>query len=458
MVKDLIKNTITALFQGKNSLIFFTALLTFGLLYSFFYGIFVIPVFNIGFYKMTPNTIFDYFYIATASVLSAVIVTLVRYTQLKKGVAGKGVSTAGLFTGAFGAICPACLGVNFLALGNVFSIPLFFLVPYLRWIQVAGLFLLTFGVWLTMRNAYEKICVTCKISTSKTKEEFFLDAPLQPKHGIILVSLLLIATLSLAYQSLPLVGAFTLSSNTDLSSSKVDINKITMQVLPTEGFTIDAIWGDSISKMINAGVLDIDKLDNILTKRYGQPLTEEQRKLLTSGYSEEKLTINAENAVFMMYLLWTLGKHNDNPILHDSPFAKYFENYDIGVGKAGYGDTKLITLTPEQQELATYVAMNSWRPCCNNPTGRPDCSHGFAALGLVELMASQGFSKEEIFDAFVKFNSFWFPSTYIQNAIYFQLTEGKSWDQVDKELVAGKDFSSLSGSYAVKNYLKGLGI
>ena len=102
--------------------------------------------------------------------------------------------------------------------------------------------------------------------------------------------------------------------------------------------------------------------------------------------------------------------------------------------------------------------MNSYRPCCGNPTGHPDCSHGFSALGLVQLMAAQGYSQEEMFDAFVKFNSFWFPSTYIQDALYFQLAEGKNWDEVDKALVAGKDHSSLSGANAVKNYLKGLGI
>ena len=160
----------------------------------------------------------------------------------------------------------------------------------------------------------------------------------------------------------------------------------------------------------------------------------------------------------MMHVLWALGKDNDNKILHDSPFAQYFKDYDIGVGKAGYGDTKLIELTPEQQKIAEDVALNSYRPCCGNPTSHPDCSHGFSALGLIELMAEQGYTEEQIFDAFVKFNSFWFPSTYIQDALYFKLAENKDWNDVNKELVAGKQYSSLSGSYAVKQYLQNLGL
>ncbi len=150
----------------------------------------------------------------------------------------------------------------------------------------------------------------------------------------------------------------------------------------------------------------------------------------------------------------TFAKHNENQILFDSPFTKYFKNYDIGVGRAGYGDLSLLSLTTAQQKIAKDVAENANRPCCNNSTAAPDCSHGYSALGLVELMAAQGFSNAEIFDTFVKFNSFWFPETYVKNAMYFKIKEGKNWADVDKELVAGKEYSSLRGAYKVKNYLR----
>jgi hypothetical protein len=215
-------------------------------------------------------------------------------------------------------------------------------------------------------------------------------------------------------------------------------------------------WNGVVKRMVEEGALDPQKLELLLKNRYGQEMKPEWRAILNG--EDANLEINAENSVFMMYLLWLIAKHNDNPIIHSSPFASSFgPNYDIGVGRPGYGDTDLLSLTPEQQAVAARVAENSYRPCCGQTAARPDCSHGYSALGLMQLMASQGFSEEEIFGAFVKFNSFWFPSTYIQNALYFKVTEGQDWDEVDMKMVAGKQFSSLSGARAVKKALQDAG-
>ncbi len=262
------------------------------------------------------------------------------------------------------------------------------------------------------------------------------------------------AVMVLAYQLVSLVSG----SSEGSGSGGIDVDRITSEVLPEEGFTIDAVWKDSINKMVEDGVLDPAKLENILKNSYGQEMKPEWKRLLEEPYSDEKLRIDAENSVFMMYILWTLAKHNDIQVIHNSRFASSFKNYDIGVGRAGYGDAKLLELKPEQLQVAANVAQNSYRPCCGQSAANPDCSHGYAALGLMELMASQGYSEGEIFDAFVKFNSFWFPSTYIQNAVYFEATQGLSWEDVDKKLVAGAGYSSLSGSYNVKKELEKLGI
>jgi len=282
-----------------------------------------------------------------------------------------------------------------------------------------------------------------------------------------LYGLLVLSIIIFAYQAMPFLGA---SIGKQLSignpavppaagrdNNAVNLDEITSKVLPKEGFTIDATWGSSVKDLVDAGALDPVKLEGILKNQYAQEMKPEWRKILAGEAANEKLAINNENAVFMMYVLWAFSKHNENAILTDSPLAKYFNNYDIGVGRAGYGDVKLLSLSPEQQAIAEKVALNSYRPCCGNSTGWPDCSHGFSALGLVEIMASQGYSEKEIFDAFVKFNSFWFPSTYIQNAVYFKMAEGKNWDEIDKEIVAGKNFSSQQGSYAVKKYLQDSG-
>ncbi len=461
-IKEIISNTFTVVAR-KNLTFFIVSLIAFSFLYLFFYGVFTIPVIEIGFFKDIKPGAFDYFYVFSSSLLSALIVTLTKYSIQKRALT-RGVSFFGISAGLFGVVCPVCLGVNFLVLGNFITVPLVFLIPYLFWIQIAGLSLLALGLVATIKSSYENICLACTIEDVKEGkvEMRIFGNTLSPVQNFIFFGLLILAIFVFGYQILPLVFAATGITGstvaTDGHDSGLDLEKIVLQVLPEEGFAIDATWKDSVNKMVEAGVLDVDKLNDILTKRYGQPLTEEQKNLLTSDYSDEKLTINSKNAVFMMYILWVLGKDNDNSILHDSPFAQYFTDYDIGVGKAGYGDTELIELTPGQQEIAKDVALNSYRPCCGNPTGHPDCSHGFSALGLIELMAEQGYTKEQIFDAFVKFNSYWFPSTYIQDALYFKLAENKDWSDVDRELIAGKQYSSLSGSYAVKKYLQDLGL
>lgn len=460
-IKKVVSNTFTAIAK-RNLAFFLISLIGFSLLYLFFYGVFTIPVLNTGFFKDVKPGMFDYFYIFSSSLLSALIVTLTKYSIQRKAIT-RSVSFFGMGAGIFGALCPVCLGVNFLVLGNFITIPLVFFIPYLFWIQFAGLTLLVLGVVATIKSSYENICLACTTETTKAAkvEKNLFGGTLSPVQNTALFAFLILAVFAIGYQVIPLVFASTFGITggaTSAGHDNLDLDGIVTQVIPENGFTIDAKWGDSVSKMVKSGVLDVDKLNNIMTKRYGQPMTEEQKKLLTDDYSNEKLTINSKNAVFMMYILWTLAKHNDNSILHDSPFAQYFQDYDIGVGKVGYGDTRLIELTPEKQEMAKNVALNSYRPCCGNPTGHPDCSHGFSALGLIELMAEQGYTKEQIFDAFVKFNSYWFPSTYIQDALYFKLAENKEWSDVDKELVASKQYSSLSGSYAVKQYLQNLGL
>lgn len=459
-VREMISNTFTVVAR-KNLAFFLVSLMGFALLYLFFYGVFTIPILETGFFKDVKPGAFDYFYIFSSASLSSLIVTLTKYSITNK-VLTRGTSIFGISAGAFGAICPVCLGVNFLVLGNFITLPLVSLIPYLFWIQLAGLALLTLGLGATIKNSYDNICLACTTEVKEKKiKTSLLGSTLNPFQSFVFFALLLLAIFALGYQILPLVlgNVFTGTGAAVVAGhDNLNLEAVASQVLPENGFTVDAVWEDSVSKMVKAGVLDVDKLDNLLTKRYGQPLTEEQKDLLASDYSNEKLTINSKNAVFMMYILWTLAKHNDNQIMHDSPFAQYFDDYDIGVGKVGYGDTELIELTSEQQEIAKYVALNSYRPCCGNPTGHPDCSHGFSALGLIELMAEQGYTKEQIFDAFVKFNSFWFPSTYIQDALYFKLAENKDWSDVDRELIAGKQYSSLSGSYAVKQYLQNLGL
>lgn len=457
----------------KRPIFFLVTLGFFGGLLSFFFALFSIPIPGtdgvIGFYRMVPPTQFEYFYLIFSAVMSALIVTVTFHRMRAKvsldnekkskndGIKGGASSFLGLATGLFGAVCPACLGINVLLLGNVFTAQLSFLIPYIFWVQFSGIALLIIGLYFVTKSSYEKICISCGVKStnndipssdvSTANKKFFIKILM-----ILAVSFFIFQIFSIFSADIG-VSSKNIKNDTFVANGKkIDIRATLEEVTPSEGFKTKVKWGNVVKKMVADGALDPVKLENILSKRYSQKMKPQWRRILAGENSN--LEINNDNAVFMMYLLWTLAKENKNQILSDSPFVKYFKNYDIGVGHAGYGDLQLLSLTKAQQKIAKDVAENANRPCCNNSTAAPDCSHGYSALGLVELMASQGFSKAEIFDAFVKFNSFWFPETYIKDALYFNITKGEKWSDVDKEVIAGKEYSSLSGSYKVKNYLK----
>ena len=90
------------------------------------------------------------------------------------------------------------------------------------------------------------------------------------------------------------------------------------------------------------------------------------------------------------------------------------------------------------------VSKNIYRPCCGNSVYFPDCNHGMAMLGLLELMAAQGTSEEEMYKAALQVNSYWFPDTYLTLAKYFE-QRGVEWSKVSPKEVLGAAYSSAQG-------------
>jgi hypothetical protein len=263
------------------------------------------------------------------------------------------------------------------------------------------------------------------------------------------------------------------SNQPETNSSQVSTEASTSkglleQINPKQGYTINAVYGDIGPKLLEIGVIDFEKM-KALYEQSGAPLTSDQVKILTQG-SNEKIKITPENSYFLLNFLWALGLANKNRILDEGPMMKY------GAGQIGnfastggwtlgkkeatefYSKFEIIKLTPEQQKILEDFAYNSYRPCCSNPTAFPDCNHGMAALALGEIMASQGASAEEIFEAFKYFNAFWFPQTYFDIANYFKAKEGKNWQEVDAKLIAGKDYSTPQGWNKVRQWLSQQGL
>lgn len=225
-------------------------------------------------------------------------------------------------------------------------------------------------------------------------------------------------------------------------------------VLPSGGITLPVVWGDLGKQMIAAGVIDADKFESLYERRGG---LDDSAKDLLYGANNGSLTIDEQNAGFVLNLLWAFGIGNKNPILEEGPMkdpkyggdASRFAStggWSLANGKAmdHYGRYEFATLTQNQQELVEKVSKNIYRPCCGNSTYFPDCNHGMAMLGLLELMASQGVSEEEMYKTALQVNSYWFPDTYLTIAKYFQKRE-VAWKDVNAKEVLGSLYSSSAG-------------
>ncbi|MEX1063713.1 MAG: hypothetical protein WED06_00040, partial [Candidatus Paceibacterota bacterium] len=212
-------------------------------------------------------------------------------------------------------------------------------------------------------------------------------------------------------------------------------------------------WGNLGHKMIEAGVIDPDKFEAIYVQRGG--LTDEAKNLLY-GENNGRLVMNQDNSGVILNLLWGLGLGNANRILTNGPMADPIYGGAGGFASTGgwtlsrgnamdhYSQHMFFELTEEQQELVERVANNIYRPCCNNSTYFPDCNHGMAMLGLLELMAFNGAGEEDMYRLALQANTLWFPDTY---AAIDQLLELKGIDPavVGPKEILGFDFSSASG-------------
>lgn len=367
----------------------------------------------------------------------------------------------GLIAGFLGAVstgCPVCGAflVSLLGIGGGLAA---FPFQGLE-IKVISIGLLGFAVFSSAKTISNKKCAVCQPFNKITIKPF-----LPAFVGLLL--LFLVAYLPAISHKFNFGFTFQKSSLAAIvnpvTSSKIDSSDILESINPINGFTINAVYGNFGPQLLAAGAIDFDKMKS-LYQRVGQPLTEEQIKILTEG-SQEKIKITPENSYFLLNFLWALGLANKNIILDEGPMIKYGQDQIGNFASTGgwtlgtkpsrelYSNYKIIPLDQKQQTILEEFAFNSYRPCCSNPTGFPDCNHGMAALALGELMASQGATVDEIFEAFKYFNSFWFPQTYLDIATYFKAKEGKNWDKVSGRLIAGQDYSTPQGWQRVRQWL-----
>lgn len=240
------------------------------------------------------------------------------------------------------------------------------------------------------------------------------------------------------------------------------------KVVPPQGVQLNMVLGDIGPQMLEAGVIDYDKFYNLYKSR--NSLTQEQINILTKG-SDEPIRLDSDSANFLLNFFWAFGLANKNTILQQGPMMKYggLEGAGKFASTGGwtlaksdamdyYSKFEMIVLTDEQQKIVEEVSANIFRPCCNNSTSFPDCNHGMAALGIVELMSARGASADEIYRTIKYFNAYWFSQAYYEMALYFKNIKGIDWPDVDAKTALGFDFSSAQGVGNTRKILKDSGL
>jgi len=221
-----------------------------------------------------------------------------------------------------------------------------------------------------------------------------------------------------------------------------------------EKYVFNIKWGDLGRRMVEDGVIDKTKLSQAVSGSDELPPDLEQY----FSKSMNKIEVNQENAHFWVDILWGLGLANKNRILEEGDMmtegdASNFAStggWTLGVSEPMnyYSKYSYINLTEKQQKIVEEIAGNVYRPCCGNSTAFPDCNHGMAMLGLIELMVSQNFSKDEIYKTALAFNTYWFSQTYLDTAYYFK-QNGRDYIKIPAKELLSKTFSSAMGAEVI---------
>lgn len=242
-------------------------------------------------------------------------------------------------------------------------------------------------------------------------------------------------------------------TNAPASLDKTQVSALEESVLPSGGVVLSAVWGNLGSKLVEVGAIDADRFKAIYEQR-GAFI--EEYKTLLLGQSDGKLKITKENAGYLLNLFWALGLASKNPILDSGEMTNKAYGGAGNFASTGgwtlakgdpmdhYSRHEFFALTAAQQALVEKISKGIYRPCCGNSTYFPDCNHGMAMLGLLELMASQGASEQDMWKAALAVNSYWFPDTYLTIATYMK-SKGVEWKDANPEEMLGVNYSSNQG-------------
>ena len=286
------------------------------------------------------------------------------------------------------------------------------------------------------------------------------------KVGVVLVLVAIVGLSYLVSQNYSLEPTPAVNSTKTTSSTnggQIDLADLRSQVLPAEGIALPITWGDLGKRMIGDGVIDEDKFRKVFPKGFSA-----EEEAIFSGNYDQQIVMTQENSRFILDMLWAFGLANKNDILENGAMtdkkyggdASKFAStggWSLAAGKPmdHYSAYEYVSLNKDQQDLVERVSKGIYRPCCGNSTYFPDCNHGMAMLGLLELLAANGANEKQMYQIALQVNSYWFPQTYVDLATYFK-EQGTDWENVDPKEVLAAEYSSGKGYQQTRQNIKSL--
>jgi len=390
-------------------------------------------------------------------ILFGVNVALLAYRWRKFGppkFKTQSASSLGTLVGIAGSACPVCGSLVLSLIGITGGLAAFPL-------QGLELKALSFGLMalpiLFIKRELKTLQCSDESCPSPHDANFLeKDKPWLTRIIILIVFLVLISFTMLKED--PAIAQYLPSPNTVLSETAKPngqgneiYNQTVAKVLPKEGFKSKIFLGESVINLVENGVIDKNKLEELYKNRGGIP-NDLESALTSPSYTPINLTL--KNSSTYLNLLWPLGLSNYMTTNSQSPVngSSLFNFASTGgwtLGKEKNGGTyfnkfKIVNLSSQQEALVTEIAKNTYRPCCDNSTFFQDCNHGSALLGLLQLGASEGLTEDELYREALAFNSFWFPQNYIQTALYFKLDKNIDWENVNPKEILGYKYSAIS--------------